>query len=55
MVPLEDVTILYNVCNEPKKQVVVYKAPHIGSFFYNTEIYMKTIEEYFNSKNLIGV
>ena len=46
MVPLCAAQTLYNAADEPKKLVVVYKALHIGSFFYDSEMYMKTIMEY---------
>ncbi len=50
MVPLSMAEALYEVTTEPKKLVVVYKAPHIGSFFYESEMYMNTIMEYKNRK-----
>lgn len=51
LVPLSAAQTLYDAVNEPKKLVVVYKALHIGSFFYNSDIYMNTIMEFKDSKN----
>ncbi|NLD46815.1 MAG: alpha/beta hydrolase, partial [Clostridiaceae bacterium] len=46
MVPVEMAQTLYACAGEPKKLLIVYKAQHIGSFFYDADIYMKTIEEF---------
>lgn len=51
MVPLSSAKTLYNAAAEPKKLVVVYKALHIGAFFYDSEMYMKTIIEYRDCKS----
>lgn len=46
MVPLQMAQALYAKAQEPKKLVLVKRALHIGSFFYEPEMYMNTIEEY---------
>lgn len=35
---------LFHLANEPKKLVFVKEAPHIGSYFYEPELYMAEIE-----------
>ena len=44
MVPLQMAQDLYEKAKEPKKLVIVKNALHIGSFFYEPEMYMSTIE-----------
>ncbi|MGI5172713.1 alpha/beta fold hydrolase [Treponema sp. OMZ 840] len=41
---------LYEAAGEPKKLVLTEGAPHIGSWFYNTEEYMRSITQAFETE-----
>lgn len=43
LTPVDNTEKLFIMANEPKKAVFIQKAPHIGSYFYNPELYFDTI------------
>ncbi len=49
LVPPDAARQLYEAAREPKKLVIVEHAPHIGSWFYDTDGYMREIIEAFCS------
>lgn len=48
MVPVKNCEILFALTNEPKKQILIDDALHIGAYFYAPEIYMQEIENLFH-------